>query len=67
MIICRQEFTKPVNRPHLVPWRKDTSTKGSILSRVTLPPLGRVKNLMLESTVPTAIISAHSTRMRVLE
>ena len=60
-------MTKPVNRPHFTPWRKDTSTKGSILSRVTLPPLGIVKILMLERTVPMAIISAHSTRMRVLE
>ena len=67
MIICRQAFTKPVNRPHFAPWRKDTSTKGSMLSRVMLPPLGMVKNLMLESTVPMAIIRAHSTRIRVLE
>ena len=65
--ICRQPFTRPVNRPHLTPWRKETSTKGSILSRVTLPPLGMVKILMLASTVPMATISAHSTSTRVLE
>ena len=38
-----------------------------MLSRVTLPPLGMVKILMFDSTVPMAIIRAHSTRMRVLE
>ena len=65
--ICRQPLTRPVNRPHLTPWRNDTSTNGSILSRVTEPPLGMVKILMLDSTVPMAIIRAHSTRMRVLE
>ena len=65
--ICKRLLTKPVNSPHLTPCRKLTSTKGSMLSRVTLPPLGMVNILMLLSTVPAAIISAHSTRMRVLE
>ena len=40
---------------------------GTMLNSVTAPPLGSSKILMLASTVPSAIISAHSTKMRVLE
>ena len=40
---------------------------GSMLSRVMEPPLGISKILMFASTVPRAIIRAHSTRVRVLE
>lgn len=39
----------------------------SMLSRVMEPPLGISKILMFASTVPRAIIRAHSTRVRVLE
>ena len=65
--ICRQPSAKPVNSPHLTPWRKDTRMMGSMLSTVMLPPLGMVNSLRPCSTVASAIIRAHSTRMRVLE